>query len=195
MPQPKRVYFCFHHQDLLDWRIQVIRNHWLSKEGHEDAGVFDEPTWDESSLSGQAAIKRLINGGLENTSITCVLIGTHTWHRRWVRYELIESIQRGNRVVGVHVNGIPDRTNRTKPPGRNPLEHLALSFPNDGASVQVMQYMQGSWAPALDTSGWRLWKPAPEKRRGKSLQLSSMYPVYDWVRDNGLENLDRWLGG
>jgi antiphage defense system Thoeris ThsB-like protein len=191
----KRVYFCFHHQDLVDWRVQVVRNHWLSREGHEDAGLFDEPTWDESSMSGQAAIKRLINSGLENTSATCVLIGTQTWQRRWVRYEIIESVQRGNRIIAVHVNGIADRNNRIKPEGRNPLEHLALSFPNDGASVQVLQYAHGAWIPAIDTTGWRLSKPASEKRRGKTVQLSLMYPVHDWVRDNGLEHLDRWLDG
>jgi len=70
----KRVYFCFHHQDLVDWRVQVVRNLWLSSEGHEDAGLFDEPTWDESSMSGQAAVRRLIDGGLEHTGITCVLL-------------------------------------------------------------------------------------------------------------------------
>ena len=190
----KRVYFCFHHQDLIDWRIQVVRNQWLAAEDHEDAGLFDEPTWDESSMSGQAAIKRLIDGGLENTSATCVLIGTHTWHRRWVRYEIVESLQRGNRMVGVHVNGIPDRARRTKPPGRNPLEHLALSIPRDGASVQVLQYANGTWAPATDTTGWPLSKPAAESRRGKTVQLSAMFPVHDWIKDNGPDNLDQWLG-
>jgi hypothetical protein len=190
----RRVYFCFHYQDLIDWRVQVVRNQWLSKEGNEDAGLFDEPTWDETSISGQAAIRRLIDGGLENTSVTCVLIGTHTWHRRWVRYEIIQSIQRGNRLVAVHVNGIPDRARRTRPAGRNPLEHLALAISRDGLSVEVMQYFNGAWTPSTDTAGWRLSRPAPENRRGKSVQLSGRYPVHDWVTDNGAVNIDSWLG-
>jgi len=112
-----------------------------------------------------------------------------------VRYEIIQSIQRGNRVVAVHVNGIPDRAHRTKPAGRNPLEHLALSIPRDGSSVEIMQYANGAWTPSTtDTTSWPLSKPAAEGRRGKSFQLSTLYPVHDWVRDNGPENLDRWLG-
>jgi hypothetical protein len=145
-------------------------------------------------MSGQSAIKRLIDGGLENSCVTCVLIGTHTYSRRWVRYEISESLQRGNRLVGVHINGIPDRSRRTKPAGRNPLEHLALSIADDGSSIKVLHYANGSWIPSPDNPGWPLSKPAPAEKRGKSLQLSSMYRVYDWVAGNGPENFDSWLG-
>ena len=192
---PRRVYFCFHYQDAVERRVQVVIDHWLSKPDHEESGFIDQSTWDVSSMAGPAGIKRLIGERLQNTSVTCVLIGSHTWHRRWVRYEIIESIQRGNRVVAVHLNGIPDRANRTKVRGRNPLELLALAFPHDGASVQILQYANGNWSPAADSSGWQLTKPASESRRGKSIQLSTIYPVYDWAVDQGLENLDLWLGG
>jgi hypothetical protein len=57
-----------------------------------------------------------------------------------------------------------------------------------------MQYINGTWTPSTDTEGWHLTKLAPGERRGKSVQLSSRYPVHDWVADNGAENLDHWLG-
>jgi hypothetical protein len=124
-----------------------------------------------------------------------VLIGSHTWHRRWVRYEIIESIQRGNRVVAVHLNGIPDRANRTKV--RDAIHSSSSRWRSRTmvASVQILQYANGNWSPAADSSGWQLTKPASESRRGKSIQLSTIYPVYDWAVDKGLENLDLWLGG
>jgi hypothetical protein len=56
-----------------------------------------------------------------------------------------------------------------------------------------MQYINGTWAPSADTPGWRLTKPAPQGRRGTSVQLSGRYPVHDWVTDDGSENIDRWL--
>ena len=190
----KRVYFCFHYQDVIDQRVPIVRKHWLSKEDHDDAGSFDGTTWNSASQSGPAYIRRLIDHDLEHTSVTCVLIGTQTYARRWVRYEIIESIQRRNLLIGVHINGIPDKSRRTSPPGRNPLEHLALSIADDGTSVKVLQYSSGDWIPFADSPGWSLSKPAPAERRGKSLQLSTMYRVYDWVTDNGPENFDRWLG-
>jgi antiphage defense system Thoeris ThsB-like protein len=189
-----RVYFCFHYQDVVDQRVQVVRKHWLSKEDHDDSGSFDGTIWNNAAQSGPVAVRRLIDHALENTSVTCVLIGTQTYARRWVRYEIIESIQRRNRLIGVHINGIPDRSRRTSPAGRNPLEHLALSIADDGSSVKVLQYANGDWIPSPDNPGWPLSKPAPADRRGKSLQLSTMYRVYDWAADNGPENFDGWLG-
>jgi hypothetical protein len=189
-----RVFFCFDHEDVSDQRVDLVRQHWLSKDDREDTGIFDGRNLQGFTLSGNAAVKRLIDGNLEHTLATCVLIGTNTWARRWVRYAIVESIQRGNRVVAVHINGIPDRSRRTKPAGRNPLEHLAFSFAADGTSLKVMQYSSGDWVSFPDNKGWPLSKPASGQRRGKSLQLSSLYRTYDWIADNGAENLEVWVG-
>jgi hypothetical protein len=189
-----KVFFCFDHEDLADERIDLVRKHWQSKEGHEDAGFFDEQDVKDFTLSGNASLKRMIDTGLEHSSATCVLIGTNTSARRWVRYAIVESVQRGNRLIGVHINAIPDRLRRTKPLGRNPLEHLALSFTADGASIKVLQYSNGAWIPAPDNPGWPLSKPTSAERRGRSMQLSTMYRLHDWVTDNGPENFDGWLG-
>jgi hypothetical protein len=34
----KRVYFCFHYQDVIDFRANVVRNHWVTKEHRDAAG-------------------------------------------------------------------------------------------------------------------------------------------------------------
>jgi len=52
------------------------------------------------------ALKRLINSELENSTVTAVLIGTQTWPRRWVRYEIMKSIGSGNKIIGVYINAI-----------------------------------------------------------------------------------------
>jgi antiphage defense system Thoeris ThsB-like protein len=80
----KRVYFCFHYQDVGDFRANVVRNHWLTKSDREDAGFFDASLWEEARKRGDTAIKRLINSGLDGTSATCILIGSQTYARRWV---------------------------------------------------------------------------------------------------------------
>ena len=190
----KRVYFSFHHQDVIDQRADVVRNHWLAKGDREDAGFFDEPTWGDALLGGHAFITRMLTGGLDDTSVTCVLIGSQTSARRWVRYEIIESIQRGNLLLGVHINRIPDKSQRTKPPGKNPFEQLALAISADGSSIKVLQYEHGAWLPYEDKPGWPLSKPAAPERWGKRIQLSTRYRVYDWVTDNGPDNFEKWIG-
>ncbi|WP_082396376.1 TIR domain-containing protein [Sphingopyxis macrogoltabida] len=37
-------------------------------------------------------------------SATCVLVGTETWSREWVRYEISRSLARGNGLVAVHID-------------------------------------------------------------------------------------------
>src|ERR1035438_3399156 len=101
----KRVYFAFHYQDVIDFRANVVRKHNLT-EGVESAGYYDHSIWEEAKNTNPLALKRLINAELENTSVTVVLIGSDAWARRWVRYELMKSTERGNSALGIHINGI-----------------------------------------------------------------------------------------
>jgi Thoeris protein ThsB, TIR-like domain len=66
----KRVFFSFHYRDVVDLRANVVRNHGLTKD--DNAGFFDASLWESVKRSGPAALKRLINDGLENTrSLAC----------------------------------------------------------------------------------------------------------------------------
>ena len=84
----KRVFFSFHYQDVIDFRANVVRNHWMTKPDRTSAGFFDASIWETAKKSGSIAVKRLINSGLEGTTGTCVLIGSQTYLRPWVRYEI-----------------------------------------------------------------------------------------------------------
>lgn len=79
-----RVFFTFHYQDVINFRANVVRNHWLTKPDREAAGFYDASIWEKAKKQGDIALKRLINGGLENTSNTCILIGSDTYARPWV---------------------------------------------------------------------------------------------------------------
>ena len=135
----KRVYFAFHYQDVVEFRANVVRKH---KEfiGIENAGYYDHSIWEESKKQGDLALKRMINYELENSSVTAVLVGTHTWARRWVRYEIMKSIERGNLLLGIHINGIPGsiagRSAPPKPSGPNPFDNLGLQINEDGTQAR-----------------------------------------------------------
>jgi hypothetical protein len=95
----KRVFFSFHYQDVIDLRANVVRKHDLTKDDREDAGFFDASVWEKSHKTGYSALTRLINDALEGTSVTCVLIGSETYSRRWVRYEILKSMFKGNKII------------------------------------------------------------------------------------------------
>ena len=127
-----RVFFSFHYQDVIDFRANVVRNHWLTKPDRQEAGYFDASIWENARRFGDTALKRLINDGLDGTSNTCVLIGSQTYLRPWVRYEILKSFRRGNHIFGVHINGIKSKDGTIKSHGLNALEYVGVTYSADG---------------------------------------------------------------
>src|SRR5712692_237027 len=102
----KRVFFSFHYQDVIEFRANVVRQHWMTKPDRESAGFFDASIWESAKKTGDVAVKKLINSELDGTSVTCVLIGSDTHARKWVRYEILKSFRKGNSILAVHINTI-----------------------------------------------------------------------------------------
>jgi len=148
----KRVFFSFHYQDVIDFRANVVRNHKTTK--HEGAGYFDASIWEDAKKTSDLALKRLINAELQNTSVTCVLVGTDTYNRRWVDYEIMRSIYKGNKIIAVHINGIKGKDGKTKSKGQNPLYYLGYSFDNTGTKLKLHTLINGTWKDYTDHDGW-----------------------------------------
>jgi hypothetical protein len=53
-------------------------------------------------------VKKLIDNGLNGTSVTVVLIGAETYSRKFVDYEIDQSIARNNGLLGIYISGIKD---------------------------------------------------------------------------------------
>lgn len=102
----RHTFFSFHYQRDI-WRASNIRNR-----GKVDAvaaaGFKDKSMWEEARLKGDAAIHRLIDKALLNTTVTCVLIGQQTSSRKYIRYEIDESYKRRNGVFGVYIHNVVD---------------------------------------------------------------------------------------
>lgn len=188
----RRLFFSFHYQDVKDFRANVPRKSWVTQK-REDAGFFDASIWESSKKTGDEALKRLINNGLENTSATAVLIGTYTYSRPWVKYEIIRSIYKGNYMFGIHINSIPGKDQLTKTFGANPFKYLAIKYSNDGSSVSFLEWSGTAWVAYSAHASWRL-STADQNRRGTTVQLSEWYHVYDWTKDKGYDNLAYWVG-
>ena len=186
----KRVFFSFHYQDVIDFRANVVRNHKTTK--HTGAGYFDASIWENAKRTSDLALKRLINGELQNTSVTCVLVGTDTFQRRWVDYEIMRSLSKSNKIIAIHINSIKGKDGKTKTKGNNPLYYLGYSFTSDGKKLRLHDYRGDKWVDYTDHDGWSV-NQVDESRRNKIYRLSTHFPIYDWVDDDGYNNFADWI--
>lgn len=160
----RKVFFSFHYQNDI-FRVNTIRNHKLMKGGYQEAGYFDHSLWETVKKDSDLAIKRMINRGLQDTTVTVVLIGSQTANRTWVNYEIAKSYERGNGLLGIYIHQIRcAQSQRTDFRGANPFDFIHLEFP------PRLCYMATS--------------PIP---------LSNFYPIYDWIDDNGYNNFKHWI--
>lgn len=176
----------------MDFRVNVVRNHNVTKDNN--GGFFDASIWENARKHGDIALKRLINTGLDNTSVTVVLIGSETYARRWVHYEIMKSIQRCNKVLGVHINNIRNRNGVVHTKGPNPFEFLGLQISSDGCrgTPTAWDGPQKRWRTYSDLGEFSIVQQ-PMEKRGKNLPLKTWLPTYDWISDQGFENFANWV--
>ncbi len=188
----RRVFFSFHYQRDI-WRIWRVRNHWVAKDDRQAAGYFDGSLSEKAQTEGSAKVKRLIDEGLNGSSVTCVLIGAETYTRHWVDYEIFRSIELGKGVFGVRIHGLKNNDERTDSPGPSPFEFLGYGTSNE---------KQGKLVPyAKYSGGWKIFEDGPAISPGAAAYLranttpvlSTLFHVYDWVGDNGYENFANWV--
>lgn len=188
----KRVFFSFHYQDVKDFRANVVRQSWVTQD-REEAGYFDASLWEESKKKGDADLKRLINDGLNGTSVTAVLIGSDTYSRRWVRYEIIKSLATGNKVLGVHINSIKCKNGQTKAHGNNPFNYIGAQYSALGDRIDFWEWNGNAWIQYNEVAGYALKMP-DTKNAGKFKKFSDWYTTRCWVADDGYTNFADWVG-
>ena len=190
----RHVFFSFHYQDVIDFRANVVRNHWTTKPDRRSAGFFDKSVWETAKKDSPLAVKRLVNKAITGTSRTAVLIGTETAYRPWVRYEIFRSLFAGNQIVGVHINGIKGRDQRTKAKGPSPFVALGLYYSDDGQKVTPCHLSGGSWHEFTEHPPYALKGRAPHDRWGRVFSLRGLgWHEYDWTADEGYANFASWV--
>ena len=106
----RKVFFSFEYEDVS--RSMVVRNSWVTQ-GKEATGFIDAAEFEKVKKQGDEAIKEWINNQLYGTSVTVVLIGEKTCNSRWVKYEIDQSIKRGNGLLGIDISKIEDFNKKT----------------------------------------------------------------------------------
>ncbi len=189
----KRVFFSFHYQDVSDFRANVVRNHGSFKLSSKETGYYDSSIWESAKKEGKIALKRLINKGLDNTSNTCVLIGTETYLRPWVRYELLKSLKKGNYIFAVHINCINGKDQKIKTLGKNPLDYVGIYAKNENSYHLIQKKTDGKWQYYSEIDSNSEVKVKHTFKLKKSLPLSSFFNTYDWIEDDGFNEFSNWV--
>ena len=107
----RRVFFSFEYEHDVS-RANVVRNSWVTQ-GKEAAGFIDAAKFEELKKAGDPAIKKWIRTQLRNTSVTVVLVGSHTCSSRYVKYEIEQSEERVNGLLGIDISKIKDLNGET----------------------------------------------------------------------------------
>jgi hypothetical protein len=118
---PKHVFFSFHYKPDVHRASQVRNIGGIS--GNVAATDND---WESVTRGGDAAIKRWITGQLRGRSCTVVLVGAETASRKWVKYEIVESWNKGMGVVAIRIHGLKNLKGETAFAGDNPMEKIEL---------------------------------------------------------------------
>jgi MTH538 TIR-like domain (DUF1863) len=113
-----RTFFSFYYADDI-WRATNVRN--CGALLKSDVEFIDASLWEKAEGEGDAAVKRLVDAALDRASVTAVLIGANTASRRWVQYEIAETVRRGMGLFGVHIYRIADQNSNESTKGLNPL--------------------------------------------------------------------------
>ncbi len=122
----RRVFFSFHYQRDI-FRVNQIRNI-PNVTGCAAAGFQDASIWEEAKKKGDTAIKALIDKGLENTSVTLVCVGSRTAGRKYINYEIDQSIARGNGILAVQIHHLKHIDGSTDPAGAIPSKITAGKY-------------------------------------------------------------------
>ena len=107
----RRVFFSFEYEHDVS-RAMVVRNSWVTQ-GKEAAGFVDSADFEEVKKGGDAAIRKWIREQLNGTSVTVVLVGSHTCSSEYVRYEIEQSKKQDNGLLGIDISKIRDLAGNT----------------------------------------------------------------------------------
>ena len=175
-------------------RADVMYSAWQARHQTVSAVYLDSRVSQPAKPLGEDEVKRTIRDAVHQTTITCILIGAHTSGDRWVRYEIAQSVERRSGLLAVRINSIADpKTQQRTVAGWNPLAYLGVGKIRSGDYL-LFENINGQWSRYQDHP-LALPKPpyVPDMSPGYVQPLSVGLHEYDYVAQNGAENLDQWI--
>jgi len=189
----RKVFFSFYFEGDIR-RSCIVRNSYRFRPGRKlpSANFHDKSLWESSRRESEESLKRLIRNGMAGSSVTCVLAGTYTWERPWVRFEIAHSLFRGNGLFTVFIHNVNDARLGRADPGPNPLDFMGLQLRPDGRG-NVCEWVGSNWrlfSQMQRPVPWPSWLPKPSVNYAVPLGRSTR--AYDYCLDDGYNHLAAW---
>lgn len=139
-----RTFFSFYYDEDI-WRATNVRN--CGALNRNDVEFIDASLWEEAQARGDAAVQGLIDAALGRATVTAVLIGANTASRRWVKYEINESIRLRKGLFGIHIYRIEDQDGQESTRGVNPLpsEYPVYRWNSDRGSENLGRWVNAAY--------------------------------------------------
>ena len=106
----RKVFFSFKYENV--HRAMNVRNSNVIG-GVMKSGFIDKAEFEKVEREGDKAIKAWIDDQLLGTTVTVVLVGADTNESKWVKYEIEQSIARGNGLLTIDISKIADMKGNT----------------------------------------------------------------------------------
>jgi hypothetical protein len=184
----RRVFFSFHFQND-NWRVNQVRKSGEFTDVDGTDTFYDNSLWEATKKKGDQALKKLIDGGLNNSSVTTVLAGTETWARKWVRYELVKSFERGNGLMTLWIDQVKDSQGRTSPRGNDPLHCLFFRRNADKKTAATFYHDGSEWRTYETIATVKFPIAARDAKEGRLSQFTSQHV---WTAGNAKE-FAKWV--
>lgn len=113
------VFYSFHFDNDV-MRVQQVRNI-----GTIEGNSSTTPNeWERLKRTGKLAIENWINENMKYKRCVIVLIGSETYSRPWIKYEIEKAWNDGRALLGIHVHNLKCPRSGTSRKGRNPFDEF-----------------------------------------------------------------------
>lgn len=120
----RTCFFSFRYRNV--FRVNQIRS-MPNIVGASAAGFTDRSLWEDAKKS-ETRIKKMIDDALKGTSVTVVCITHGISNREWINYEMDQSLERGNGLVGIQLHHLTDPSFPDDRVGAAPTQIAKNSF-------------------------------------------------------------------
>ncbi|HBB86832.1 MAG TPA: TIR-like domain-containing protein [Blastocatellia bacterium] len=162
----RKVFFSFHYKRDSVRAGQIRNSNVVKNRGIETSDFIDAAKWEEVQGKGDQAIKDWIASQLNGTSVTAVLIGARTAGRKWIQYEINESLKHRNGLLGIYIHNCPLFDSSCDTKGINPFDNLTLTI--NGVKRKLSEiYKTYDWIDDDGRSNLGSWVEAAAKQAGR----------------------------
>ena len=113
------VFYSFHYANDV-FRVNLVRNIGAL----DDNKPVSENDWEQVKRRGNAAIQNWIDENMKWRRCVIVLIGSQTYYREWVRYEIKKAWDSGKGLLGIYIHNLNSLNKGTSPQGLNPFSYF-----------------------------------------------------------------------